>query len=144
MTLCLLYAEKIEITSNKFVADEKELITKFYGFVSIKKGENLLTSDEVIVKFNSKRKPLYYEANYNVNFKLKLKSGVYEGKADKLIYTPDTKIYRLIGDIEIKDKLNDKKIFAKEIKLSETSGKAEVFGDENEPVKFIFSIEDSK
>jgi hypothetical protein len=28
--------------------------------------------------------------------------------------------------------------------LSETSGKAEVFGDENEPVKFIFSIEDSK
>lgn len=139
-----LYAERVEITSDKFVADEKELITKFYGSVSIKKGENLLTSDEVIVKFNDKRKPLFYEANSNLNFKLKLKTSSYEGKADKLIYTPDLKEYRLIGNINIIDKTNDKTIYAKEIKLSEVTGKAEVFGNTKEPVKFIFNIEESK
>jgi len=140
-----LFAEKIEITSQKFIADETKLTTKFYGDVLVKKGDDILKSKEVIVKFNKKRKPLSYEAKSNVTFKIRVDSkNTYQGRANKLIYKPVTKEYKLIGDVSITEINSKKRIFAKEITLSEKSGKAEVLGDKSEPVKFIFELEDVK
>ena len=139
-----IFAEKLEITSQKFEIDEKNRVSKFFGEVKVLKGDDKIEAQEVIVTFSKDRKPLKYEANGDVNFSIKIDTKEYKGSANSASYSPDKKEYLLIGNANIAETTTGKKIFANKIFLNEIDGKAEVFGDENKPVKFIFTISEDK
>ena len=139
-----IFAEKLEITSQKFEIDEKNRVSKFFGEVKVLKGDDRIEAQEVIVTFSKDRKPLKYEVKGDVNFSIRIDTKEYKGSANSASYSPDKKEYLLIGNANIVETTTGKKIFANKIFLNEIDGKAEVFGDENKPVKFIFTINEDK
>ena len=134
----LLFAKsKTEITANKFEVYNKKHITKFIGNVKVIQAQDRIYSDFIDVLTNNNNKPIKYDAQNNVRFKIKNQNDYYRGTCDRLIYEPKTKKYTLLGNVRI-DQNNDSKILiGDKILIYKDSGKAEVFGKEK-PVKFIF------
>ncbi|WP_281951067.1 lipopolysaccharide transport periplasmic protein LptA [Nitrosophilus kaiyonis] len=137
-------AEDIEITSKNFEADEKKLISIFTKDVHIKKGKDKIDAQKVIVYFDKKRKPVKYEAIKNVKFFIVLDNNkTYEGKAQKIIYLPNSKEYIFEKDVFIVQMPDQRKIYGEKIVVNKSSGKAKVEGSETKPVKFIFKVEEN-
>ncbi len=139
----LLQAENIEITSKKFEASQKELISKFLGSVVVKRAQDRIEADEVVIYFNKKHKPIKIVAKGNVRFSIVDKNKKrYSGSAKQIIYFPNKKEYLLRGDVHIEQMPEKKKLFAQEIYLNLQSSKLNVQGSYNKPVKMIINIEE--
>nr|WP_104760601.1 lipopolysaccharide transport periplasmic protein LptA [Helicobacter cetorum] len=135
--------ERLEITGNKFVAQDKTKMAIIQGNVQIKKGKDRLFADKVSVFLNDKRRPQRYEAMGNVRFIIFTEDNrEIQGSADKLIYNALSGEYRLIKNAIVKEIGKSNTITGDEIILNKTKGYADVLGSENHPAKFIFDIED--
>ena len=144
-SLSISNAIKLEITANNFEADEIKGISKFIGNVNIIKGQDNIKSENLIVYFGKDKKPYKYEADINASFRVSLdKDKVFKGKANSIVYLPNKQEYLLIGDAYIEDISTNKKIIGDKILLNTKDGKAQVFGNEKKPVKFIFTIEEEE
>ncbi len=139
-----LFAQEVEIKADKFSANEILGEGKFLGHVSIKKANDILKSDALVVKFNKEKKPVKYIANGNVSISIVIKNKIYFGKGDKLIYDPIKDKYSLKGNAFLEDKMTRKKVYGNNIHVNQKNGKYEVDSDKNTPVKFIFQIDDEK
>lgn len=138
-----LQAENIEITSKKFEASEKELISKFLGNVIVKRDKDRIEADEVIIFFNKKHKPIKIVTKGNVKFTILDSNGKqYNGSAKYIIYFPNKKEYLLQGDVHIVQVPEKKKLFAQEIYLNLQNSKLIVKGSNSKPVKMIINIEE--
>ncbi len=141
--LTLIMAENVEIRSERFEANQQELISKFLGNVIFKKGKNIIKADKVFIYFNKKKKPIKIDAMGNVAFTLYDKSGkYYKGKAKRVVYFPKKKEYLLTGDVQITQFPDQKKIYAQIVMLNLKDSRIEVKGNENKPVKMILKIEE--
>lgn len=139
-----LFAENIEITSKNFEADEKKLISIFTGSVHIKKGKDKINSQKLIIYFDKNKKPIKYEAINSVTFKITLDNNkTYEGKAQKIIYIPKKLRYIFQKDVYILQKPDMRKIYGEKVIVDRRTGQANVQGNENKPVKFIFKIDEN-
>ena len=139
----LLQAENIEITSKKFEASQKELFSKFLGSVVVKRAQDRIEADEVVIYFNKKHKPIKIVAKGNVRFIIVDKNEKrYSGSAKQIVYFPNKKEYLLRGDVHIEQMPQKKKLFAQEIYLNLQSSKLTVKGSHNKPVKMIIDIEE--
>nr|WP_104712143.1 lipopolysaccharide transport periplasmic protein LptA [Helicobacter cetorum] len=135
--------ERLEITGNKFVAQDKNKMAIIQGNVQIKKGKDRLFADKVSVFLNDKNRPQRYEATKNVRFIIFTEDNrEIQGSADKLIYNALSGEYRLIKNAIVKEIGKSNTITGDEIILNKTKGYADVLGSENHPAKFIFDIED--
>ncbi|WP_104748336.1 lipopolysaccharide transport periplasmic protein LptA [Helicobacter cetorum] len=135
--------ERLEITGNKFVAEDKTKMAIIQGNVQIKKGKDRLFADKVSVFLNEKRRPKRYEAVGDVRFTIFTEDNrEIQGSADKLIYNALNGEYRLIKNAVVKEIGKANTIIGDEIILNKTKGYADVVGSENHPAKFIFDIED--
>ncbi len=142
-----LFGEKLEITSKKFEADEKGGIAKFLGNVIVLKGSDKIEANEVVIIFSNNKdnkEPIKYEAKGRVKFLIKIDTKEYVGASEYAIYEPKKKEYLLIGNADITETTTGKRIFANKIFLNELNGKAEIFGDEDKPAKFIFTIKENE
>lgn len=140
----ILFAEKVEITSDSMKAEHDKKEVHFIGNVKIKQLENKLFSGKVIVYFDDKNETKKYEALDHVTFEFKKEKIFYKGSADKVIYFPLKSKYILTGKAVIDDLVNDRHIKGEEITLDMISGNASVKGADKKPVKFIFDMEKSK
>ncbi len=134
---------EVQITADKFEADENSQKSVFIGHVSMKKKGDELNATKIIVLFDSNRKPLRYEAIGNASFVLHMRNGqIYIGSANRLIYLPDEEIYQLFGHVVLKEPLLDRTVMGEKVVVERKSGKARVEGSGDRPVKFIFKIEE--
>lgn len=139
-----LFAEKVEITSTSMQAENLKKEVHFIGNAKIKKIDDWLHADRVIVYFDENNETKMYEAVGLVTFEFKNEKSFYKGSADKVTYHPIKSLYILAGKAVIDDLVNKRHLDGDEIMLDMTTGNAEVKGSSKKPVKFIFDMEDSK
>ncbi len=138
------FATEVKIVSQKFTASEVSSRAKFSGNVVVTKQKDVLKSDELIVFFNKKRKPTKYEAVGKASANVFLRGKEYFAKGKKLIYEPKSGTYTIKGNAVFIDKTTNKKVYGEIIRVNQKDGKYEVDGKNNEPVKFIFEIDDKE
>ncbi len=138
----LLYAETVEIRADKFEADETKLLSVFTGHVVIKKGQDTIEADKVTILFTPRKKPKRYTASGHVRFKIHTRTQHYEGTSRTLSYLPANQQYEASGDVIIEEVKSGKKLYGEKIVIDRKSGKSEITGKKNRPVKLIFSVEE--
>jgi len=140
----VLFAEKVEITSDSMNAQDMKKEVHFIGNVKIKQSENWLHANKVIVYFNENNETKKYEAIGKVTFEFKKQKSFYKGAANKVIYFPNKSEYILIGKAVIDDKINKRHVNGDKIIFDMATGNAKVKGNRKKPVKFIFDMDNSK
>ncbi|CAM2851062.1 lipopolysaccharide transport periplasmic protein LptA [Helicobacter felis] len=135
--------ETLEVSADKFTANEKKRITIIEGNVHIKKMQDTLTANKVIIYTNAKRKPIKYEAIGAVKFHIVTQDGrQVNGHSDRLIYDAIKQEYRLLQNAVVNEVGKINSIKGEEIILSKERGYADVFGGKNKPAKFVFDMDD--
>ena len=137
----ILFAQKVQVTSDKMKAYESKKEIHFIGNAKVTKLKDWIHGSEIIVYFNENNETKKYVAEGNVTFELHQKNALYKGKADRVIYLPKKSEYILTGNAAINDMVNDRRVNGNEIVLDMTTGNANVKGDSTKPVKFIFDME---
>ena len=140
----VLFAEKVEITSDSMKAENLKKEVHFIGNVKIKQSKNWLHGDKVIIYFDENNETKKYEATGSVTFEFKEEKSFYKGSADKVTYYPAKSQYILTGKAVIDDVLNKRHVNGDLITLDMITGNAEVKGNKKKPVKFIFDMEKTK
>ena len=141
----MLFAEKVEIESLKFEAYEERGISIFTGNVSIKKNEDKMFADKVVVFVDNERQIKKFEASGKTSFEIHTEdNNSFEGSADQFVYTPKSGELILTGNAKIKDMLNAREISGERVILYEKQKIAKVMGEEKKPVKLIFELEEEK
>lgn len=139
-----LFAEKVEITSDSMKAEDLKKEIHFIGNAKIKKMDDWLHADRVIVYFDENNETKMYEAIGLVTFEFKNEKSNYKGSADKVTYYPMKSNYILTGKAIIDDLVNKRHVDGDVITLDMLTGNAEVQGSKKKPVKFTFDIEESE
>lgn len=139
-----LLAEKVEVTADKFFADETKKTSIFEGKVSIVKGYDTLNAQKVVIEFDDKKQPLRYIATGNAKVNMKMSGKKYYGEAEKMTYEPTKNLYTLEKKAFLHEIETDKKVYGDFIKADQSNGQYEVDGKGKAPVKFIFTLEDEK
>jgi len=139
-----VFAEKVEVTSTSMKAENLKKEVHFIGDAKVKKSEDWIHADEIIVYFDDNNETKMYEAIGKVTFEFKNEKGHYKGNAEKVTYYPQKSFYILIGKAKVDDVMNKRQVKGDEITLDMITGDSQVKGSEKKPVKFIFTTEDSK
>lgn len=84
----LMYAAQVEVTADKFFADEKKQISVFEGNVVVIKEADKLTANKVTIEFDAKKQPLRYIATGNAKGNITMNAKKYYGEAEKMTYEP--------------------------------------------------------
>ncbi len=135
--------ERVEIIADHFEGDEIKKYSQFIGHVHMTKGKDRLDADQVYVYFNDKKKPIRYEAIGNAEFVLHAKTGErYEGKAEKIVFYPKEQIYKLYGNVVLKEPSLDRTIRGDKVVVDRINGKAKVDSGGKKPVHFSFSVDE--
>lgn len=144
MISVVLFANDVEITADKFMADEAKGVSVFTGHVHVVRGKDDLKADKVVIKFDKKKQPTLYTATGHALAKLMIKDKNYLAKGEILIYDPLTLKYTIEKNAFLQEISTDKKVYGDKIRVDQARGYYEVDSKENKPVKFIFKLEDKK
>lgn len=143
--LCMCaFAENVEVTADKFFADEKKKVSIFEGKVTVKKGHDTLNAKKVVIEFDDKKQPLRYIATGDAKVNMTMTGKKYYGESEKMTYEPSKNLYTLEKKAFLHELETDKKVYGDYIKADQNSGQYEVDGKGKAPVKFIFKLEDEK
>ncbi|RLA70548.1 MAG: lipopolysaccharide transport periplasmic protein LptA [Epsilonproteobacteria bacterium] len=116
----------------------------FIGDAKVKKLDDWLHADRVVVYFNDNNETEKYEATGSVTFEFKEETRHYKGSAEKVSYYPLTSLYVLQGKALIDDLINKSHVDGDEIRLDMITGNASVKSNKKKPVKFIIEMKDDK
>lgn len=139
-----VFAEKVEVTSTSMKAENLKKEVHFIGNAKVKKLEDWIHADKIIVYFNDKNETKMYKAIGKVTFEFKNEKGHYKGNSEKVTYYPQKSFYVLTGKAKVDDVQNKRQVKGDEITLDMLTGDSQVKGSEKKPVKFIFTTEESK
>ena len=137
-----LFAEKVEITSTSMEAEELKKEVHFIGNAKIKKGDDWLHANRVIVYFDDNNETKKYEAIGSVSFEFKKDEKHFKGSADKVKYNIVKSLYILTGKAMVDDLVKKSHIDGDEIILDMSTGRVDVKGSRKKPAKFIFEMKD--
>ncbi len=116
--------------------------TTITGAVKIKKGNDTLTADTVVVYTDKERKPISYEAKGNVRFTLITDDKrELHGKSKRLVYNVVKDEYRFYDDAVVQEVGKPNTLKGNEIVLSGNGDYANVVGKKDAPARIIFSLE---
>ena len=141
-----LMSQDLKVKSDTFHADEKTGISVFQGNVNVIKASDELNATKVTIYTDDKNQPTKFIAEGKATFKiLSEKGSLYSGKADKVVYFPNTKEYHFFKNVHLKQINEKKEIIGDEVILKTIVGKAFAKGAKDEPVIMIFKMpEDDK
>jgi len=139
-----VFAQKVEITSTTMHAENLKKEVHFVGDAKVKKLDDWLHADEIIVYFDENNETKMYEAIGSVTFEFKKELRHYTGSADKVTYYPKKSVYHLQGKAIIDDLINKSHVNGNEITLDMLSGDASVKSNKKKPVKFIIEMKEEK
>lgn len=141
---CMLVAAEVEVTADKFFADESKKISIFEGHVVVIKEGDKLTAKKIVIEFDDKKQPLRYIATGEAKGNITMNQKKYYGEAEKMIYEPNKSLYTFEKKAFLHEIETDKKVYGDFIRVDQISGQYDVDGKGAGPVKFIFKIEDKK
>ncbi len=145
ISVTVLFAQELKIVANSFEADEKRGISIFNGDVKITKGTDEMNASKVTIYIDKQRHPTKYIADGNVTFFMTAEdNSSFRGKAVSAVFSPDKQEYKFIGDVELYQVNEKKKIVGDEVSVNMLKGTAVAKGAKNRPVIMIFEIEDKK
>ncbi|MCF6173590.1 MAG: lipopolysaccharide transport periplasmic protein LptA [Campylobacteraceae bacterium] len=144
LIVTILSASEVQVTADKFMANEVKGISTFTGKVHVIKQNDDLKADKVVINFDKNKKPTLYTATGHASVKMTIKGKRYFAKGDILIYDPNLLKYTIKKNAYLEELNTDKKVYGEEIRVDQVLGRYEVDGKKNEPVKFIFKVEDKK
>ncbi len=136
----LIYAQKVQITSESFYAKDAEKQVHFINDVLVKQGKSWIHSDKVIVYFDDNNQTIQYDAIGNATYEVYKEKNHYKGHSDKVTYYPETSVYMFTGDAVIDDISNNRQINGNIVVVNAITGDADVKSTSKTPVKFIFDI----
>lgn len=139
-------SEQLVVDAKNFEANDKKGISVFTGNVKIKMNKDKLSAQKVEIYFVSKKGttskiPSKYIATGNVDFVIITDAKHYEGKGNKIIYSPIKQQYTVIGNGFLHEKRDNRKIYGEKIYVDQLTGEAKVSGSDNKPVRFIINVE---
>lgn len=142
-------SEKLIIDASTFETDDSKGITTFTGNVKLVMEQDKLNSQklEIFMKPNSKGKavePLKYVATGGTTFEIMSNGKIYKGKGNKIIYSPNTQEYTIIGNGYVKEETEKRELFGEIIYINQLTGNAKVNGSEKKPVRFIIDVNNKK
>ena len=139
-----IFAEKVEITSTSMRAENTKKEVHFIGDAKVKKLDDWLHADRVVVYFDENNETKMYKAIGSVTFEFKEETRHYTGSAEKVTYYPLKSLYILKGKAVIDDLINKSHVDGDEIRLDMLTGNANVKSNKQKPVKFIIEMKDDK
>ncbi len=139
MTVSILCADILHITSKKFYYDSKKLISVFTGDVNATKGKDNILAQNMTIYFNKDKKPIKYMAEGKVRFILNDENVTYKGHCDKLIYNFLTTDVYLIGNAYVRKIQTNESLSGDEIKINKKNKTIEVNGGKK-PVNIIIKV----
>jgi len=134
----MLFAERVEITSTTMEAQDKEV--HFIGDATVKKADDWLHAERVIVYFDENNETSKYEAIGTVTFAFKNEKNSFKGSADKVVYNIVKSLYELKGKAVVDDLVNKRHVSSEVIILDMTTGNVNVKGSHKKPAKLIFDM----
>lgn len=138
----MIAGSKLTVEAKNFFSDENKGIIKFTGNVLLKKANDSLSTDKLVVTLNAKKKAKSYETFGLTSFSLELNSKTYDGVSDKVIYNPKKLQYILIGNVHIREIESDNRIDGERIVVDKKNRRIDVKGNDKKPVKFTFDMEE--
>lgn len=144
LTLFSLQAAEVQITADKFFADETKKLSVFDGNVKVIKENDKLTAKKVAIEFDDKKQPIRYIATGDAKANMIMNGKKYYAEAEKMTYEPSKNLYILEKKAFLHDIETDKKVYGDYIKVDQMSGHYEVDAKGGNPVKFIFKVEEHK
>ncbi len=143
----LLFAQKVEVTSDSMNAVDAKKEVHFIGNAKVKQLEDWIHADEIIVHLNEKNKANMYEAIGKVTFEFQNEKGHYIGSSNRVKYYPLKSLYVLSGKAKVKDLMNKRSAKGNEITVDMLTGNSQVKskpkekGKKQAPVVFTFDSE---
>ena len=114
-----LFAEQVEVTADKFFADEKKKISVFEGNVKVVKQSDKLLAQKVLIEFDDKKQPLRYIATGDAKVNMTMNEKKYYGEAEKMTYEPSKSTYILEKKAFLHEIESDKKVYGDYIKADQ-------------------------
>ena len=139
-----LMAAEVQVTADKFFADEKKKINIFEGNVTVIKEGDKLTAKKITIDFDDKKQPIRYVATGDAKANMIMNGKKYYGEAEKMTYEPNLSLYTFEKKAFLHEIDTDKKVYGDFIRVDQISGHYDVDGRGSAPVKFIFKVEDKK
>ena len=140
MMSLFLYAEKLEITADKFVAKDADKKVSFIGHAKIVQGATTVKAPKIILYFNEDNSTKMYRALDGVRFHIQKRRANYQGSCNTMEYLPKKKKYILSGDVKVKDKSNRRDITANRIEIHSKTGAFSIEGSKKRAAKLIFEM----
>ena len=136
-----LISQELKIKADSFNGDEKSGVSIFEGNVNVIKENDELNASMVTVYTDAKHQPTKFIALGKASFTIYSKEGaLYKGKAEKVIYFPQSKEYHFFQNVHLKQIDEKKEIIGEEVILKSVEGKAYAKGLKEEPVIMIFKL----
>ncbi|MCV6608841.1 MAG: lipopolysaccharide transport periplasmic protein LptA [Campylobacterales bacterium] len=140
-----LFGYKVEIDAQKVTADDNKGVTTFTGNVTIKRGQDIMKADNIVVYVNKNKDVEKFQAKGNASIYIVSTNGnIFKGESGEFVYWPLKQIFKLSGNAIVEDMTNKRKLIGDEIVFDEKTKKANVTGKESKPVKVIFNVADKK
>jgi len=141
----LLYSEELKIKADSFESNENNKVSVFKGNVHIKKGFDEIRSNKLTIYTDKNRNPIKFIAQGDVFFKIQDESEKkYQGKAQKVVYEPNKKIYKFYVNVFLESLEDKREIEGDEVVFNAVTGKAHAKGVNGNPVIMTFDIKDKK
>ena len=143
----LLFAQKVEVTSDSMNAIDAKKEVHFIGNAKVKQLKDWIHADEIIVHLNEKNQANMYEAIGTVTFEFQNEKGHYIGSSNRVKYYPLKSLYVLTGKAKVKDLMNKRSAKGNEITVDMLTGNSQVKskpkekGKKQAPVIFTFDSE---
>lgn len=134
-------ANQVEISAERFFADEKKGENVLSGNVVVKRDKDVLHANKLLVITNKKRKAVKYIATGNARFEIVLQDKLYKGSGDELIYDVNNDSYEIIGNAFVEEIESKKKVIGEKITIDRKQEMYSVISSEQKPAKFVFELE---
>lgn len=145
LALCFIsffaLANQVEISAERFFADEKKGENVLSGNVVVKRDKDVLHANKLLVITNKKRKAVKYIATGNARFEIVLQDKLYKGSGDELIYDVNNDSYEIIGNASVEEVESKKKVIGEKITIDRKQEMYSVISSEQKPAKFVFELE---
>ncbi|TKX32285.1 lipopolysaccharide transport periplasmic protein LptA [Campylobacter aviculae] len=133
-------ATKIEVKALNFYSDENKGESVLSGNVEVKRGDDILNAEKLIIYTDKNRKPIRYEAMQNASFKINLRGKIYRGKGDKFIYNVESDVYEIKGNAYINEPENNQKLYGDRIIVDKKKNIYQVQSKDKKPARFVFDL----
>ena len=138
--LFLLYAEKLEITADKFLAKDANKEVHFIGHAKVVQGATTVKAAKIFVYFNEDNSTQKYQALGGVRFHIQKKEANYQGSCREMLYFPKKKMYVLKGNVKVKDRQNQRDIAASRVEIHSKTGAFTIEGSKKNAAKLTFDM----